>query len=199
VGDATSTDTAMVGSTPRAADTAAVRPRWTSWVVVVVVVVTGCGILAGCAGPEESGPPAARVTAWMSGAGGGAAVGGLEVDSRNIGFALSRHNPPAAIKTACALLTNDAETAIGNLPTPDTQLTNELNTAYEDAAAAGDACFQGASGQASLLRKSATERSKLGSLLAVAVDRIETITGHTPSTSTTEADGSCDDPFGGCN
>jgi hypothetical protein len=168
-------------------------------VVAAVVVVAGSGILAGCAGPEESGPPAARVTAWMSGAGGGAAVGALQVDSRNIGYALSRHDTPAAIKTACALLTNDAETAIGNLPTPDTQLTDELNSAYEDAAAAGDACYQGASGQSSLLRKSATERSKLGPLLAVAVDRIQAITGHTPSTSTTEADGSCDDPFGGCN
>jgi hypothetical protein len=168
-------------------------------VAAAVVVVAGSGILAGCAGPEESGPPAARVTAGMSGAGGGAAVGALQVDSRNIGYALSRHDTPAAIKTACALLTNDAETAIGNLPTPDTQLTDELNSAYEDAAAAGDACYQGASGQSSLLRKSATERSKLGPLLAVAVDRIQAITGHTPSTSTTEADGSCDDPFGGCN
>jgi hypothetical protein len=135
----------------------------------------------------------------MSGAGGGAAVGALQVDSRNIGYALSHDQAPAAVKTACALLTNDAETAIGNLPTPDTQLTDELNAAYEDAAAAGDACFQGASGRASLLRTSATERSKLGPLLAVAVDRIEAITGHTPSTSTTEADGSCPDPFSGCN
>ena len=40
---------------------------------------------------------------------------------------------------------------------------------------------------------------ELGPLLAVAVDRIEAITGHTPSTSTTEADGSCPDPFSGCN
>jgi hypothetical protein len=175
-----------------------VGARWATRVALVVVVAGG-GILAGCAGPEESGPPAARVTAWMSGAGGGAAVGALEVDSRNIGYALSQHQAPAAIKTACALLTNDAETAIGNLPTPDTQLTDQLNTAYEDAAAAGDACFQGASGQASLLRKSASERAKIGPLLAVAVDRIAAITGHTPSTSTTEADGACPDPFSGCN
>ena len=46
----------------------------------------------------------------------------------------------------CALLTNDAETAIGNLPTPDTQLTDDLNNAYEKAAAAGDDCYQGAGG-----------------------------------------------------
>ena len=114
-------------------------------------------------------------------------------------LALPRHDPAGAVKTACALLTNDAETAIGNLPTPDTQLTDELNSAYEDAAAAGDACYQGASGQSSLLRRSAAERSKLGPLLAVAVDRIETLIGHTPSTSTTEPDGSCPDPFAGCN
>jgi hypothetical protein len=35
--------------------------------------------------------------------------------------------------------------------------------------------------------------------LTTALDRIESITGHTPSTSTTQPDGSCDDPFGGCN
>ena len=99
----------------------------------------------------------------------------------------------------CALLTNDAETAIGNLPTPDSQLTNDLNNAYEKAAAAGDDCYQGAGREPSLLRRSAAERAALLPLLTTAVDRIESITGHTPSTSTTQPDGSCDDPFGGCN
>ncbi len=162
-------------------------------------VVVVASVLAGCAGPEESGPASARVSAWVTGAGGGAAIGTLEVDSDNIDHALAHHQPSAAIKTVCALLTNDAETAIGNLPTPDTLLTDELNNAYEKAAAAGDDCYKGAGGSASLLHRSATERVALVPLLTTALDRIESITGHTPSTSTTQPDGSCDDPFGGCN
>ena len=134
---------------------------------------------------SESGPPSARVTTWVTGAGGGAAIGTLTVDSGNVDQALAHHEPPAAIKTVCALLTTDAETAIGNLPTPDTRLTDDLNTAYEDAAAAGDDCYNGAGGNASLLRRSAAERVALLPLLTTALDRIESITGHTPSTSTT--------------
>ena len=72
-----------------------------------------------CAGQEQSGPPAARVATWVHGAGAGAAIGTLRVDAANVSQALARHDPPAAIKTVCALLTTDAETAIGNLPTPD--------------------------------------------------------------------------------
>ena len=167
--------------------------------MVVLVVVLGVAVLAGCAGPEESGPAPARVAAWLSGSGGGAAIGTLKVDSANIDHALAQHQSAGAIKTVCALLTNDAETAIGNLPTPDSRLTDELNAAYEKAAAAGDDCYKGAEGTASLFRRSATERAQLVPLLTSAVHRIQSITGHTPSTSTTQPDGSCDDPFGGCN
>ncbi len=166
-------------------------PRWTALSIVVV----GASLLAGCAGQEQSGPPAARVSSWVSGAGGGAAVGTLEVDSRNVDQALSHHDGAAAIKTVCALLTNDAQTAIGNLPTPDDQLTTDLNNAYEDAAAAGDDCYKGSSGSTPLLQRSHAERLKLPSLLATAVDRIAAVTGHAPSTSTTQPAPN-NDPFG---
>ena len=168
-------------------------------VTVATVLLLGATVLAGCAGPEESGPPSARVSAWVSTAGGGAAIGTLEVDSANIDHALADHQSASAVKTVCALLTNDAETAIGNLPTPDTQLTDDLNNAYEDGAAAGDDCFKGAGGSPSLLRRSAEERKALLPLLTTALDRIASITGRTPSTTTTSPDGSCPDPFSGCN
>jgi hypothetical protein len=119
------------------------------------------------------------------------------VDSRNIDQALAHHNSSATLKTVCALMTTDAQTAIGNLPTPDTELTDDLNTAYEDAAAAGNDCYSGSGGDQSLLNKSAAERAKLGPLLAAAISRIVSITGHTPSTSTTLATGDGNDPFGG--
>lgn len=165
---------------------------------MVVALAMAAVALAGCAGQEQSGTPSARVSTWVSGAAGGAAIGTLRVDSANIDQALAHHEAPAAIKTVCALLTNDAETAIGNLPTPDGQLTTDLNNAYEKGAAAGDDCYQGAAGDASLLRRSAAERAALLPLLATALDRITSITGHTPSTSTTAPSGGCSDPFGGC-
>lgn len=168
-------------------------------VLAATLLVAGAWILAGCAGQEQSGTSSARVSTWVSGAAGGAAIGTLKVDSANIDQALDRHDPPAAIKTVCALLTNDAETAIGNLPTPDSQLTTDLNNAYEKGAAAGDDCYRGATGEKSFLRKSAAERAALLPLLTTALDRIEAVTGRTPSTSTTQPSGSCDDPFGGCN
>jgi hypothetical protein len=166
-------------------------PLLVGWSVALV----GALLLTGCAGQDQTGPPAARVSSWVTGAGGGAAVGTLSVDSRNVDLALARKDPAAAIRTVCALLTTDAETAIGNLPTPDSQLTTDLNRAYEDAAAAGDACFKGASGTASLLRQSSVERARLMPLLRTAVDRIVAVTGHTPSTSTTRPAGHSD-PFG---
>jgi len=165
----------------------------------MAVVIAGSLALVGCAGQEQSGTPSARVSTWVSGAAGGAAIGTLEADSANIDQALAHHDAPAAIKTVCALLTNDAETAIGNLPTPDGQLTNDLNDAYQKGAAAGDDCYGGASGNASLLKRSAEERAALLPLLTTALDRIASVTGRTPSTSTTQPDGSCSDPFGGCN
>lgn len=152
-------------------------------------------MVAGCT-LDETGTPSVQMSGWLTTSGGGAAIGQVEVDSRNIDLALSHHNSPAALKTVCALLTTDAQTAIGNLPTPDNQLTNDLNTAYEDAATAGNNCYNGSDGSQSLLRKSAAERAQLGPLLATAVDRIVFITGHTPSTSTTLATGDNNDPFG---
>ncbi len=166
------------------------------WLALVSALVAGCALLGGCAGQEQSGPPAARVATWVSGGGGGAAIGTLRVDAANVGQALARHQTPAAIKTVCALLTTDAETAIGNLPTPDAALTGDLDAAYTDAAAAGDDCYSGSGGAASLLVRSARERARLTSLLAVAVDRITAVTGHPPSTSTTRPADS-NDPFGG--
>ncbi len=163
-------------------------------VVTTAWVLMGCMVLAGCT-LDQVGPPATQVDNWMKTSADGAAIGQVEVDSQNVDLALSHHDAPSEIKTVCALLTTDAQTAIGNLPSPDTTLTDDLNTAYEDAAAAGSDCYTGASG-GTLLRRSAAERQKLVPLLTVAIDRVDAITGHAPSTSTTMASDAGADPFG---
>ena len=163
----------------------------------MVAALIAAVLLSGCAGQEQSGTPAARVTTWVQGSGGGTAIGTVELDSRNVDQALAHHDPPASIRSVCALLTDDAETAIGNLPTPDTMLTGALNAAFEDAAAAGDDCYQGAGGDSRLLGHSASERARLVPLLQVAVERITAVTGHTPTTDTTAPQSGSGDPFGG--
>ena len=62
--------------------------------VVGSIVVLGSSLAAGCT-LDQSGPPAAQLSAWMTTRRRGAAVGQVEVDSRNIDLAIARHNTPA--------------------------------------------------------------------------------------------------------
>jgi hypothetical protein len=151
---------------------------------------------ASCAGGDLTGTPSARVQSWVVDGGGGTAIGTLRADVTNVDQALARHNAPAAIRTVCALLSTDANRAMGSLPTPDGPLTAALERAYTDAASAGDHCERGAGASAALMAQSARERTALGPLLDAAVARIEAVTGRTPSTATT-APPPGGDPFGG--
>lgn len=157
-------------------------------VALCSVLVCGCTL-------DQTGSLSQQVQGWMKTAAAGAAIGQLEADSRNIDLVLAHRDSAAGVRSACALLTNDAQTAYGNLTTPDSQLTNDLTIAYQDAAAAGTDCYNGASGGSKLLARSARERSKIDPLLDVAVQRIEAITGQVPSTSTTAPSDANDDPF----
>ncbi len=152
--------------------------------------------LAGCAGQDQSGSPAARVAAWVGPGGGGTTIGTVQADAANVGVVVAHGDPPAAVRTACALLATDANTAIGNLPAPDRRLTTLLDRAYTVAASAGDHCFRGAGRDTALMADSARERSEVPALLAEAVHRVEAVTGRTPSTATTAPPPS-GDPFGG--
>ena len=162
---------------------------------MLATVVTVGLLLGGCAGEEQSGTPAHQVTTWMN-AVGGSGIGNVEVAARNVDLAIAKHNSPGAIREVCDLLSNEAQTSIGNLPAPDDQLTDQLNTAYMEATAAGDDCYNGASGNAKLMARSAAERAKLVSLLATAVQLVESVTGQVPTTETTAPQAS-GDPFGG--
>jgi hypothetical protein len=163
--------------------------------LAAALAVALCSVLASGCTLDETGSLSSQVQGWMKTAAAGAAIGQLEADTRNIDAVLAHRDSAAGVRSACALLTNDAQTAIGNLTTPDNQLTNDLNTAYEDAAAAGSDCYNGATGNSKLLSRSARERGKLDPLLAVAVQRVQAITGQVPSTTTTAPTDSNGDPF----
>jgi len=171
------------------------RVRFGRGAVVGVAALVASGVLGGCAGQEQSGTPSQRVSTWMQG-GGGSGIGNVEVATRNVDLALSQHNSAAAVREVCSLLSNEAQTSIGNLPAPDDQLTNQLNTAYMTATAAGDDCYHGASGDTRLLARSAAERTRALAQLVTAVGYVRSVTGHTPTTGTTAPQGG-GDPFSG--
>ncbi len=153
-------------------------------------------LLAACAGAEQSGTPAHRVSTWVSGAGAGSAIGEIQADNASVAKALATHSSSGAIRTVCALLSNDANAGNSNLPTPDAQLTTALEKAYEVEYSAGTDCYNGAGGNVSLLRRSANERRQGAADLAQAVARITAVTGHVPSTTTTTVPGGNNgDPF----
>ena len=173
------------------------RPRFRGATVLVSGTLALAVTLGGCAGQEQSGPPAKQLSTWLRDGGGGSGIGNVEVASKNVDLALAQHNKSAAIKEVCALLSNDAQSAIGNLPTPDGRLTAALNAAYVVGASAGGDCYNGAGGDNRLLARSAAERVKLFTLLAAAVRRAAEVTGQTPTTDTTAPPTGGGDPFAG--
>jgi hypothetical protein len=164
-------------------------------VAVVLVVVAVPLLLAACAGAEMSGTPAHRISTWVAGAGAGPSIGAIEADNATIDRALAIHSPAGVIRTACALLSNDSSAGNSNLPTPDDQLTTALENAYQVEYSAGNNCYSGAGGNASLLRRSADERRQGAADLAQAVRRITAVTGKVPSTTTTTSPDGDNDPF----
>ena len=174
-----------------------VHPRFRGSTVLVSGALALAMALGGCAGQEQSGPPAKQLSTWLRDGGGGSGIGNVEVASKNVDLALAQHNKPAAIKEVCALLSNDSQSAIGNLPTPDEQLTAALNAAYVVGTSAGDDCYNGAGGDTRLLARSAAERVKLFTLLAASIRRAAEVTGQTPTTDTTAPPAGGGDPFAG--
>lgn len=172
--------------------------RVRSWAGCAALVVAGALLLSACAGAGLSGTPSQRVTSWLSASDNGASIGAVTDDIHAVDAGLAQHQPAGAIRTLCAVLTTDAQSGNSVLPTPDTQLTNDLSDAYNDAYAAGNDCYSGAGGNAALLAKSATLRRETLAELQAAVARVTAITGAVPSTTTTTLPpGTGDDPFAG--
>lgn len=94
-----------------------------------------------CAGAADT---PAGLAAWASGASYGTNTSLLRTDVREIssGIALGELVPT---RTACDGLGTDAANAIGELPTPDSTLTNELNAAYSDLVNAAQDCSEASS------------------------------------------------------
>jgi len=93
--------------------------------------------LAGCAG--FTGNPAHQVAEWANGASLSTNDGYIVADVKDIDQGIASRQL-IATHTACDGLGTDAGTAYGELPTPDSELTNELNNAYLDFTNAAQKC-----------------------------------------------------------
>jgi len=106
-------------------------------VAVVSAVLLVLGALAGCT--SYTGSKANQVREWASIASVSSNDELIVQDVSAIKLSL-RARRLKDVTSNCSGLVFDTGTAYGNLPAPDNTLTDELNVAYEDLAAAGSSC-----------------------------------------------------------
>lgn len=145
--------------------------------------------LSACTAADQVGSPSHRISTWVSSTGFGQTAGTLEADARSVAGVIALHHGTAAIHTACGVLETDSATAESNLPTPDEQLTHDIDRAATlDYKGAVD-CYDGGGTNQSLMRRSARERAEAAAALAAAIHRVEQVTNETLSTTTTTQPG----------
>ncbi len=99
-----------------------------------------CLGLGACSAPDQSGTLAQRVRAWSSGAGLSATASHLAADAAQFRLARAKGDQ-VSLQGACGSLLNDASMAAAGLPTPDTALTADLNSAYDAYYRAAQLCL----------------------------------------------------------
>jgi hypothetical protein len=153
---------------------------------VVLLVLVGVGA-ASCAGEDQIGSSAHRMSAWVKGTSFGEDIGTLVADNARV--PLDVKNGTGAVHAACGTMETDADVANDELPTPDPEVTNWLSTAYGLEGAAANECFSAGSTNKKLLAESARNTKKAEALYSRALIRIQSIDGRVPSTTTTTDNG----------
>jgi hypothetical protein len=141
-------------------------------------------------GATQGGTPEQQLRAWVTTTQVGQSIGTLHDDANNVTVALARHDGNGVLHTLCAGLQDDAQTANGNLPSPDTELTQVLAQAYRLEYNAGGNCYRAGGSGGALDERSAGERISADRLLIEALARIQDVTGQIVSTTTTTQPGS---------
>ena len=92
------------------------------YLVPSLLLMTGCAFtLTSCAGADQEGSAAHRMSVWVSGTSLGGDLGTLIADNARIPKEVP--NGTGAMHAACSTLLNDAEMANTNLPSPDPDVT----------------------------------------------------------------------------
>ena len=156
------------------------------WLIAGLALVVAVGVAAfasyGLRG--AGGTPAQQLRAWVAQYNLGSSLGTLTGDNANVEKVTAQNGGVLAFHTVCGVLTTDTESANGNLPAPDTDVTQWLARAYDLEYQAGIDCYQ-AAGDPRLLRKSAQARGQAQVLFDRVLTRIRAISGLVVSTTTT--------------
>ncbi|HWF16382.1 MAG TPA: hypothetical protein VG244_09400 [Acidimicrobiales bacterium] len=157
------------------------RPRLLvgSLAVSVVAAVT----LTSCAGEDQRGSPAHRMSVWVSGTSFGEDLGTLVADNARITKVIP--NGVGALHAACGTLVTDAEMANTELPAPDPEVTELLTKAYGLEGTAGNQCYDAGTTNRQLLAESARNAIKAEALYNEVLQRIRAVDGTSPATTTT--------------
>jgi hypothetical protein len=139
--------------------------------------------LTSCAGEDQMGSPAHRMSVWVNGTNFGEDIGTLVADNARI--AKVAPNGSGAVHAACGTLVTDAEMANTELPSPDPEVTDLLTQAYGLEGTAGNQCYDAGSTNRKLLAESARNAIKAEALYNEVLQRIGAIDGKVPVTTTT--------------
>ncbi len=154
------------------------------FLVPSLVLITGCAVtLTSCAGADQQGSAAHRMSVWTSGTTLGEDIGTLIADNARVPKDVP--NGTGAVHAACATMLNDAEMANTNLPSPDPDVTELLTKAYNDEGTAANECYSAGATNQKLLAESARNGIKAEALYQQVLQRIRQIDGRTVSTTTT--------------
>jgi hypothetical protein len=136
-----------------------------------------------CAGEDQMGSLAHRMSVWVSGTNFGQDIGTLVADNARIPKVVP--NGSGAVHAACGTLVTDAEMANTELPSPDPEVTDLLTKAYGLEGTVGNQCYDAGSTNKNLLTQAAHNAIKAEALYNEALQRIRSIDGKVPVTATT--------------
>ena len=146
------------------------------FLVPSLVLVTGCALtLTSCAGADQEGSTAHRMSVWVSGTSFGEDIGTLIADNARIPKDVP--NGTGAVHAACGTSLNDAEMANTNLPSPDPEVTDLLTKAYGLEGTAANQCYDAGATNKKLLAESDRNAIKAEALYQRGLQRIRVIDG----------------------
>lgn len=149
-----------------------------------LVLTTAAAVtLTSCAGEDQRGSAAHRMSVWVNGTNLGADIATLVADNARIAKVVP--NGTGAVHAACGTLVTDAEMANTELPSPDPEVTDLLTEAYGLEGTVGNECYDAGSTNKQLLAQSAHNAIKAEALYNEALQRIRAIDGKVPVTTTT--------------
>ncbi len=151
-------------------------------VALLLVVLSSALLLTSCAGADQQGSAAHRMSVWVDGTSFGEGIATLVADNARIPKVV--HNGSGALHAACSTMINDAEMANSSLPSPDPTVTDLLTKAYGLEGTAGNDCYSGATNE-KLLTTALRDGIRADALYGEVVQRIRAIDGHAPVTTTT--------------